>query len=1238
MSVPSRPDPGDPSQPLDRSPTADLLRAWQGGQVPEFEAYVASLPNLSPCELADLVRVDLDQRQRRQYPRRAEDYLARFPAVAADAELAIDVIYAEYLAREQAGERPDAGEYQRRFPAFGDVLAEQIGLHCALAAANDDTLAGPTQTGPSLRSTAEPADNPPQLEASYEILEEIGRGGMGVVYKARQPALNRFVALKMVRAVDASNQELLARFRSEARVVASLRHPRIVQVYDFGEHDGLPYLAMELIECGTLANRLEGTPWPPRAAAELMIKLAGAVQYAHERHIIHRDLKPANVLIVSEAPELEVKITDFGLAKLFHEGGSQHTKSGAFIGTPSYMAPEQVSGKTQQIGPPADVYALGAILYELLTGRPPFCGASPIETLQQRLAMEPISVFRLAPHVPRDLATICDKCLRTEIDRRYGSAAELRDDLERYLAGMPVQARRIGGVERAWRWCRRNPTWAVALGSVAMLLLGIAAMSLWYSSRLRAELVKTQLAEQSARAANRESQYRLWDSYLIEVTARNVSRQVGQRVAALETIDKAQALLGTIGRTDARERQLRGAVLSSMALPDLRTVWKAGAWPDNSYSCAMSAAADLFVVFVNERTLTGYRLSDRSELWSIDYTDKGIRVVTSGDGRFVAALGDRGAAVWRVDGPQPQLAWQVEGVNFLNFSSDALYAAYSHPAAGMQLVEGATGRIVRKLGESSALSQFHFHPAGGRVAVCAPNLQVYSCDTGNIEFECPSAYEAEPRLAWHPDSEHIAVWHDWREIALWNVKLGKQVLALPHVGLAAQLIFSADGSLLLSYTLWDQRLLVWDIALGQRLLEVPAFISRASGATPDGSILILGDSAGQQTLTELSRGICRPLSQALDKPLAHWVKLSVSPDGRLLAASSYLGFELWDLKTTRRLAVWPSGLCWADFDREGHLTIGARGGIYRWPRTLESQPAVSGEGPKEHMVVRFGPPEKISGPIVITSLSVNASAESMVFEDDFGWSVLRRAENAAAVRLQTKGDPRNCAVSDDNRFAAIANWNSAGASVWDADSGKLLATLQLGYHGVLQFSPDSKLLAATPDGVTLWRTSDWQRVTLLHAEGTSPTGLGFVFSPDSRVLAVGQPNGILRFVDAVSGQDWVRVTQADLTSVSILAFSPDQRRLVTSSVDERLPAQVWDLTAMRRELVRPGLDWPAEVLTASASPSSVEGGLEVVFDDGGLIQSLDAATRRSAAIRLWQDWTILLRGDAPAATAPEATE
>jgi len=1244
MSVLNRPDPGDASQPLDGGPTADLLRAWQGGQGPELEAYVASLPNLSPCELADLVRVDLDQRQRRHDPRRAEDYLAHFPALAADAELAIDVIYAEYLAREQAGERPDAGEYQRRFPAFGDVLAEQIGLHCALAAATDDTLAEPTQTEPTVCSLVESPAISPQLEASYEILEEIGRGGMGVVYKARQPSLNRFVALKMVRAVDASNQELLALFRSEARVVASLRHPRIVQVYDFGEHDGLPYLAMELIECGTLANRLDGTPWPPRAAAELMIKLAAAVQYAHERHIIHRDLKPANVLIASDAEGLDVKITDFGLAKLFHDEGTAHTKSVAFLGTPSYMAPEQASGRARDVGPATDVYALGAILYELLTGRPPFRGASPMETLRQMLAAEPVSLNRLAPGVPRDLATICEKCLRTEINRRYASAAELRADLERYLAGVPVYARRISGAERTWRWCRCNPSWAVALGSAATLLVSIAAVSLWYSGRLSRELVKTQKAEQSERIANQSAQQRLFEAYMAEVTARNNSRRVGQRFAALDTIDKAATLVDTLGRKEDRALQLRNAVLCSVALPDMRVTRALGTLPENGAQCYLSIAADRYVIATVGGTLLGYRLADGRHLWTAEHSAAGVKPVLSRDGRFVAATSDEGTKVWRVDAPRPQLAWETARAQYFTFAPDGEHAAYSHPTEGMRLVALETGNIVRAIGKGSAHSPFAFDAARRRIAVCgADSAQVISWQTGEIERELPVGIGngVQQCLAWHPRGEHLAVWSDAREIALWHVESQTKAIVLPVFGIPSQLCFNDDGSILASHTLWDQRLLVWDVGTGQRLLDVSGFTSRACDAASAGRIAFLGDAENTITMTELAPGACRALAQVLHTPLGFWLSCSISPEGRILALCSGGGLELWDLRTTHRLAVWPVGDCRAHFDAAGRLVVACSAGVYRWPRHVQNAPVpaaeVAGASSPGRTIVRLGPPERLVGPVVPTSLSISASGESLVFEDASGWAVMLPG-NSTMVRLQTRLDPRNSAVSPDDRYAAIANWNHKGTSIWDAASGAHLVDLAVGLYGVVQFSPDGRLLAAVPDGVTVWRTSDWQRVGELHAHGTSPTGLGIAFSPDSRVLAVGQPNGILRLVDPVTGNDWAHLSHADLNVRAIMAFSPDQRYLITSSMDNRSLAQVWDLRVMRSELVRRGLDWPGEVLTASASSSSVEGGLEVVFDDGGLIQSLDAATRRSAAIRLWQDWTKLLRRAAPAATEPKATE
>lgn len=275
--------------------------------------------------------------------------------------------------------------------------------------------------------------------AGYEILEVIGYGGMGVVYKARQLGLNRLVALKMVLAGANASPDSLARFRSEAEAVAQLAHPNIVQIFDIGEQEGCPFLAMEHVGGGSLAQQLDGTPVPARQAATLVMSLARAVHHAHERGIVHRDLKPANVLLLADGTP---KIADFGLAKRA-DSDIVHTQTGAILGSPSYMAPEQAAGATSKIGPATDVYALGVILYELLTGRPPFRGASLLDTIEQVREHSPPSPRLLQPKIPRDLETICLKCLEKQPKRRYASAADLADDLMLFLRGDLIRARSL---------------------------------------------------------------------------------------------------------------------------------------------------------------------------------------------------------------------------------------------------------------------------------------------------------------------------------------------------------------------------------------------------------------------------------------------------------------------------------------------------------------------------------------------------------------------------------------------------------------------------------------------------------------------------------------------------------------------------------------------------------------------------------------------------------------------------
>ncbi|HMF11500.1 MAG TPA: serine/threonine-protein kinase, partial [Gemmataceae bacterium] len=314
-----------------------------------------------------------------------------------------------------------------------------------------------------------PASVCPSLPG-YEILTELGRGGMGVVYLARQTALDRFVAIKMVLGGGYAGEARRRRFRLEAQAVARLHHPNIVQIYDVDEQDEHPYFTIEFVDGGSLAERIARGPLPPREAAGLIEVLARAIHCAHERGIVHRDLKPGNVLLARDGTP---KITDFGLAKLV-DGQDGHTRTGSVLGTPSYMAPEQALGQNRAIGPPADIYALGSILYETVTGRPPFVGGTPMDVIVRLANEDPEPPSRVRPGVPRDLETICLKCLEKVPRKRYASALDFAEDLHRFLAHESVLARPATYWERGVKWVRRHPVRTV---TILCLLLATLALS-----------------------------------------------------------------------------------------------------------------------------------------------------------------------------------------------------------------------------------------------------------------------------------------------------------------------------------------------------------------------------------------------------------------------------------------------------------------------------------------------------------------------------------------------------------------------------------------------------------------------------------------------------------------------------------------------------------------------------------------------------------------------------------------
>jgi serine/threonine-protein kinase len=411
--------------------------------------------------------------------------------------------------------------------------------------------------------------------AGYELLEVLGRGGMGVVYKARQPGLKqdvalRDVALKVILAGEHADPRDLDRFRTEAEAVAQLQHPNIVQIYEVGEHNGCPFLSLEYVVGGSLKEKLTGKPQPVGPAAQLVQVLAAAMDFAHRKGIIHRDLKPANVLLVKPppgggsssaqgtAPLVEErygtpKIADFGLAKRLEEDGGQ-TRSGTILGTPNYMPPEQAGGSGKAVGPLSDQYALGAVLYELLTGRPPFQGPTMMDTLHQVRTQEPVPPSQLQPKVPRDLETICLKCLQKEPHKRYADCAALAEDLRRFVAGEPILARPVSPPERLWRWCRRNPREATLGGVALALLLAVLGGLGYFNVILGEEKAETEKQKDAALTA-RDDANRARDD-----ADKNAKVALEQRMLALKALGdfatKVQAELKKKSGTQELRKQL----------------------------------------------------------------------------------------------------------------------------------------------------------------------------------------------------------------------------------------------------------------------------------------------------------------------------------------------------------------------------------------------------------------------------------------------------------------------------------------------------------------------------------------------------------------------------------------------------------------------------------------------------------------------------------------------------------
>jgi serine/threonine protein kinase/WD40 repeat protein len=774
--------------------------------------------------------------------RAAEDLFREQPDLAADPDVALELIYAEVVAREEAGRPLPRAAWLDRFPQYADRLGRLFDLHTAISRAAASASVGPGSTF----NDGHPRSALLPVETGFELLEEIGRGANGVVFKARQPGLNRTVAVKVLRAGEFAGPDEEARLLAEAKTVARLQHPNIVQVFEVGTRDGRPYLILEYVAGGSLADRLRHGPLPARDAAALIATLARAVQHAHDHSVIHRDLKPGNVLLGGEvvrpcgdedagygfttSPHHHIitpKVTDFGLAKQA-DAGTQ-TRTGTVLGTPGYMAPEQATGTS--VGPAADVYGLGAVLYECLTGRLPFQAATALDTLDQVRTADPVSPRLVNPAVPRDLDTICLACLRKEPASRYGSAAALADDLDRFGRGEPVRVRPIGVMSRGWNWAKRRPAVAGLMAAVVLLVAtGVPALAvLWWQAAAGRDAARSHSAARSialARTAWTTDDFKLARTALAECPSELrdaewafIDRSCRAERPPLE--GHRQTVIAVAFSPDGR-RLATLSLARELICWDVETGQPYGRWMTQAYvpgRVAFGPGGDILYLF--GRTAP----SDVTAAVCVDAVDPATgnqrRCWThsgmadtfgfSPDGTSAVASDRATAAVLRIDLATGRTVMTVPGppkggVHAVDCSGSGRRVAYSWVqmnTATVVILNGNTGQTVSTIRHTTDLgaAAVCLSPDGRRVAVAdnfgdrPSEVAIYDTDTGVEERRISCRLEVVRTLAFSPDGRYLAAASPQdRTAVVWEWASGEEAVVLRgHRRGIMHLAFAPDG-------------------------------------------------------------------------------------------------------------------------------------------------------------------------------------------------------------------------------------------------------------------------------------------------------------------------------------------------------------------------------------------------------------------------------------------------------------